>query len=800
MKKISVVILAFTTLLSAVLLSLSSNTVAATTETNLVENGDFQLPLEGSWKIVKVRELGEFPRIGRSDEHTLRNFYLYMDTPRNTMGYVESQQFFLPKTDKALLNFKVWNGEAPVSANVTLVDTSGNESVVARFPSFSIHRIADPSEVPSTHSVDITRFGGQNIRLRIWSTSDWNSGSVVFFDDIQIEAVRDRKSVITLEAISLGRPCSPGLRFPAPQGASIAIVGNLFPAPSSPAPVKIQAIRPDGRIPSLKVATDSTGYYEHIFAPDIPGVWGISASWPGDNEHDADESYTVYFPVSANPRLDLISGTLNGRILDPSDPEIEVKPNEPILGQITISSVERCRNTNLPIVAFNTWEKNSWNLLVYAGGSLAGDPMGTKTYFPAPAFDLNFAALNYKLGAFSINYTWTVAPLNSSIPNDVTRTSSYSNPTYQAPSREGVYYVGLMQGLQNLARNLLYEVAPLGTLFGSAWDVDAQTWEAFIPNRRDENTRFTTLTIRVRVVNVDSWIDEAKKILQIAEKNDWEVGEAPTYYQEALREYQSGRYSAAKFQAEKAYATAQPIVETQISEVRKVVIETREKVKKHETEIDVTRILPYLKIMDEQFNTANYRKAKLVAEDILKSVNNELLLRSQAQRKKELLSALLWEAQVTSRDRAEIERSFKTFLDLFANNAYGASLERAGFIESKIVSDRVVYLFFLGISFLLGGVPSFAIGNKLENMTTVFVGKYFKRHLPRFLRNYSALIALASAISLVLLVDSLFGFTRYSIIGVALLFVSVGLGWLLVGKRRNLLRAQNRSLSNELSR
>lgn len=791
--KIPLAVIALVALSSAALLSLSSISGLAQQQANLIQNGDFQLPLVGHWNIVKVRELGKFPDVGRSDEHTRRNYYLYMNTPLSTLGYVESREFFLPKTGKALLNFKVWNENAPVNANVTLVNSVGNESVVARFSYFSIHRMAKPNEVPTTRSVDITRFSGQNLRLRIWSTSNWDSGAIIFFDDIEVEAVRERQSVITVDAIPLGTSCSPALRFPVPVGASIAIVGNVYPAPSNPTPVKLQAIRPDGRIPSLKVAADSTGYFEYIFATDVPGVWGVSASWPGDSDHDADESYIVYFPVGSSPKLEIVTGTLNGRTLDTSDPEIEVKTNEPIEGEISIRSNERCRNANTPIVAFNSWERDKWNLLLYATGAVSGDPMGTKTYFAAPAFTFKFAGFNYKIGSFSINYTWIVTSLNSSVPNDVTGASTYPNPTYRAPSKEGVYYIGLAQGPANYARGLLYDIAPLGTFVSSIWEADSRTWEAFIPKNRDENTRFRTLTIRIKVIDVDATINNANRALEIASKNNWDAGEATAHYKEALREHNSNNYGAAKLLAEKAYSIVGPIVETRISEVRIIVAAARELMSRHEANIDTSRLAPDLNTMDEQFNLGNFERAKLIAEDIQRKINNELLLRNQSLKKREQLTSLMWEAQVTSRERTEIESSFRAFLNLFENRAYGASLERATYVESKVVSDRIYYVTILGLSFLAGGVPSIIMGRKLEDMSLRFIDKRFKKLLPPFLKRNSVATVFILLISLPVLFDSVFSLTGYSAIGTALVLVSVSLGWLLAGKRRDLLQTSNKS-------
>ncbi|MEM2100125.1 MAG: hypothetical protein QXP45_02120 [Thermoproteota archaeon] len=125
------------------------------------------------------------------------------------------------------------------------------------------------------------------------------TGSFVFFDDVQIQVVFGRSSVITISFDSA--------RFKANNTATIyqedpiTISGYVFPSQTSS--VKLEYMRPNGSIVERQVASDPSGKYIDIYIPDSIGIWSVTASWIGSKEFDGSTSPPIYFSVTSGKTL-----------------------------------------------------------------------------------------------------------------------------------------------------------------------------------------------------------------------------------------------------------------------------------------------------------------------------------------------------------------------------------------------------------------------------------------------------------------------------------------------------------------
>jgi len=48
---------------------------------------------------------------------------------------------------------------------------------------------------------------------------------------------------------------------------------------------------------TVSTAADGHGRYEFAIAPDLPGNWGVTASWEGDSDHEGAKSQAVFLSV-----------------------------------------------------------------------------------------------------------------------------------------------------------------------------------------------------------------------------------------------------------------------------------------------------------------------------------------------------------------------------------------------------------------------------------------------------------------------------------------------------------------------
>ncbi|MEN3051953.1 MAG: zinc dependent phospholipase C family protein [Candidatus Methanosuratincola petrocarbonis] len=76
----------------------------------------------------------------------------------------------------------------------------------------------------------------------------------------------------------------------------VAVTGFISPMHPGAA-IKLVFAKPDGSNMTASTVADGHGRYEFAFAPDLPGNWGVTASWEGDVDHEGAESQTVLFSV-----------------------------------------------------------------------------------------------------------------------------------------------------------------------------------------------------------------------------------------------------------------------------------------------------------------------------------------------------------------------------------------------------------------------------------------------------------------------------------------------------------------------
>jgi hypothetical protein len=82
------------------------------------------------------------------------------------------------------------------------------------------------------------------------------------------------------------------------QGETIAISGSISHAHEG-VTVTLTFTKPKGTIFTRTVTTDSAGAFTDNYAPDVAGLWNVSASWQGDWNHEGATSQTVSFTVEA---------------------------------------------------------------------------------------------------------------------------------------------------------------------------------------------------------------------------------------------------------------------------------------------------------------------------------------------------------------------------------------------------------------------------------------------------------------------------------------------------------------------
>jgi len=83
-------------------------------------------------------------------------------------------------------------------------------------------------------------------------------------------------------------------------GEATSISGAIVPTGGPPVAgvnVTLSYTKPDGSVVNRTVVTGPHGSFQDVYAPEMPGTWGIKASWAGDEDHNGNESLQVPFNV-----------------------------------------------------------------------------------------------------------------------------------------------------------------------------------------------------------------------------------------------------------------------------------------------------------------------------------------------------------------------------------------------------------------------------------------------------------------------------------------------------------------------
>lgn len=82
-------------------------------------------------------------------------------------------------------------------------------------------------------------------------------------------------------------------------GQGIIISGLISPTHEATVTITIEV--PNGTILTRTAVTDHNGEFEYSFNPDAEGIWNITASWGGDEDHQGSSSPRISFVVKAPP-------------------------------------------------------------------------------------------------------------------------------------------------------------------------------------------------------------------------------------------------------------------------------------------------------------------------------------------------------------------------------------------------------------------------------------------------------------------------------------------------------------------
>jgi hypothetical protein len=172
-------------------------TAAAAAGTNVIYNPGFAHRLNG-WRVVVVARGSDpgYPHISvlrttlepvqKCDVAQRGHPYLEMDVPRGADGYVE-QEVIVP-VNPGRLTFRTWSHLEPVTVTVSVV--SG--PVVHQLLSYNPPALqATPSSCsglkPIIKSLNMARYAGEAVGLRIQATSHGDEGTTADFDNLVLE-------------------------------------------------------------------------------------------------------------------------------------------------------------------------------------------------------------------------------------------------------------------------------------------------------------------------------------------------------------------------------------------------------------------------------------------------------------------------------------------------------------------------------------------------------------------------------------------------------------------------------------
>jgi hypothetical protein len=161
---------------------------------NAIYNPDFAHGLRG-WRAVVVARGTDpgYPHISapraplepllKCERGQRGHPYLELNVPAGSDGYVE-QDIIVP-VNPGRLTFRAWGGLEPVKASISIVDGP----IVHRLLSYTPPALqATPtscsSHKPVTESLNISRYAGQAVGLRIEATAIGLTGTVVDLDNV----------------------------------------------------------------------------------------------------------------------------------------------------------------------------------------------------------------------------------------------------------------------------------------------------------------------------------------------------------------------------------------------------------------------------------------------------------------------------------------------------------------------------------------------------------------------------------------------------------------------------------------
>jgi hypothetical protein len=159
-------------------------------ERNFLQNGDFN---DGqgfySTAVVSSGSFSGFPHFNVNTSAPcfpgqLGNPFFSIDAPGGADGYFQ-QMVTLPSTPSQL-SFTTWGNLDPVTATVTVIDSSNNSTVLGSFtpPPLQASPSTCSSNTPVTQSFSLGNFAGQTITIRIEVTSNGSNGTFGNFDNL----------------------------------------------------------------------------------------------------------------------------------------------------------------------------------------------------------------------------------------------------------------------------------------------------------------------------------------------------------------------------------------------------------------------------------------------------------------------------------------------------------------------------------------------------------------------------------------------------------------------------------------
>lgn len=473
MREATKFLLLFLLMLSALFLidnSIDIYSLATEQNSNLVKNGEFTKPLIPYWEIHKLNTIEKFPNI------FIKEGVLCMEVPFDTSCYV-SQRIFIPDTPKAILSLKVWGSLQSVIAKIFIVNSNGKTEII---DSFSPDILIEYGGKPITRFYDITKYSGQEITLILYGEGlGATSGSFVFFDDIKIQIVTNKNSIVLISFNNLtymGRyTATISLK------EKIGIVGKIYPEPNSSSIVAVRYYKPNGEIIERIKTTDIYGKFSDQFTPDEIGMWKVDVIWKGNEKYNGSISPPLYFIVRSSSKIKLLDAEINGiRIKNLDRPKVTVLAGQRIEGWIKIKVSDGLRFTNLPIIGLNTWERDKWDLIGYQLGVI-GEQIGYKECILILQRELYFDILpvNYTNGLYEVTVTWHF-PQNQSLPNDLSKIpegklANFGHPSFKAPLKEGIYYIVIVKMEQNYAYDVVHARYKEG--INSIWDLSSKDYE-----------------------------------------------------------------------------------------------------------------------------------------------------------------------------------------------------------------------------------------------------------------------------------------------------------------------------------